>query len=181
VVCGRGTPSILRARGRLLAWSSGPSTSPLGVESMPLRVVGALLIAVAALLVAIALNNERFALEIAALPPPWSARVSRDVFLARGRFLEMYMLACAAITATAGAGMLFRKWWPVPLYGAALAALLLLGFNSLTQLLALSDFRFNNPPGVTEVLFSSTVGLLAAFGFLFRPRESTPNNRWRGP
>src|SRR5262249_31595214 len=29
VVCGRGTQSILRARGRWLAWSSGPSTSPL--------------------------------------------------------------------------------------------------------------------------------------------------------
>src|SRR5579862_3271598 len=31
VVCGRGTQSILRARGRWLAWSSGPSTSPLDV------------------------------------------------------------------------------------------------------------------------------------------------------
>jgi hypothetical protein len=29
VVCGRGTQSILRARGRWLAWSAGPSTSPL--------------------------------------------------------------------------------------------------------------------------------------------------------
>ena len=29
MVCGRGTQSILRARGRWLAWSSGPSTSPL--------------------------------------------------------------------------------------------------------------------------------------------------------
>jgi len=29
VVCGRGTQSKLRARGRWLAWSSGPSTSPL--------------------------------------------------------------------------------------------------------------------------------------------------------
>jgi len=31
VVCGRGTQSKLRARGRWLAWSAGPSTSPLGV------------------------------------------------------------------------------------------------------------------------------------------------------
>ena len=31
MVCGRGTQSKLRARGRWLAWSSGPSTSPLGV------------------------------------------------------------------------------------------------------------------------------------------------------
>ena len=31
MVCGRGTQSILRARGRWLAWSSGPSTSPLEV------------------------------------------------------------------------------------------------------------------------------------------------------
>ena len=30
MVCGRGTQSILRARGRWLAWSAGPSTSPLG-------------------------------------------------------------------------------------------------------------------------------------------------------
>ena len=29
MVCGRGTRSILRARGRWLAWSAGPSTSPL--------------------------------------------------------------------------------------------------------------------------------------------------------
>src|SRR5215472_2645384 len=32
VVCGRGTLSILRARGRWLAWSRGPSTSPLDVR-----------------------------------------------------------------------------------------------------------------------------------------------------
>ena len=29
MVCGRGTQSTLRARGRRLAWSCGPSTSPL--------------------------------------------------------------------------------------------------------------------------------------------------------
>jgi len=32
VVCGRGTQSKLRARSRWLAWSRGPSTSPLGVS-----------------------------------------------------------------------------------------------------------------------------------------------------
>ena len=39
MVCGRGTQSILRAHGRWLAWSSGPSTSPLGVV-LDSRVVG---------------------------------------------------------------------------------------------------------------------------------------------
>ena len=34
MVCGRGTQAILRARGRWLAWSSGPSTSPLDVTVM---------------------------------------------------------------------------------------------------------------------------------------------------
>ena len=32
MVCGRGTRSILRARGPWLPWSAGPSTSPLGVS-----------------------------------------------------------------------------------------------------------------------------------------------------
>jgi len=38
VVCCRGTQSILRARGRWRAWSSGPSTSPLDVCEMRPRV-----------------------------------------------------------------------------------------------------------------------------------------------
>jgi hypothetical protein len=51
VDCGRGTQSILRARGRWLAWSSGPSTSPLDaasagsdvvIASQPLRLLTAL-------------------------------------------------------------------------------------------------------------------------------------------
>jgi len=35
VVRGRGTQSILRARGRWLAWSAGPSTSPLDRRVLP--------------------------------------------------------------------------------------------------------------------------------------------------
>ena len=35
MVCGRGTQSILRARGALETWSSGPSTSPLERTMLP--------------------------------------------------------------------------------------------------------------------------------------------------
>ena len=42
MVCGRGTQSKLRARGRWLAWSSGPSTSPL--EAMAKRCATVLLV-----------------------------------------------------------------------------------------------------------------------------------------
>ena len=148
---------------------------------MPLRVVGALLIVFSLALVAMVVSGDKLSVEIAQLPMRWSLPVSRQLFLERSRFYELYVLGCAAIAASAGIGMLLRRWWPLPLYGAILAALLLATFSPLTQFLAPPDFRFKNPDSV-DVLLGSIAGLLAALGFWFRPRgKSTSNNRWRGP
>jgi hypothetical protein len=138
-------------------------------RSMALRVVGALLITLAAAFAAGAVYLGHTAVEMSSLPGRWSFPVSRELFLERSRFQGTYVIGCAGITAAAGLGMLLRKWWPLPLYGAILAAVLLATFSWLTQFFAPSDFRFDSPDPL-GALMGSSVGLLAALGYAFRPR-----------
>ena len=148
---------------------------------MPLRFVGALLIALAASFVALAVYEDHTWRAISAMPGAWTAPVSKQLFLQRIRLWEAYLVGSAALMALAGTGMLLRRWWPLPLYGATLAALLLATFSWLTQLLAPRDFQFDtsDPLGL---LMGSIVGLFAALGFMFRPRRlSVPDKRSRDP
>ena len=148
---------------------------------MFLRILGALLMIIACALIAVAVYFGHTAMEQASLPVPWHAPVSKELFLERGRFQDGYIVLCAALTAVAGLGMLLRKWWPLTLYGAILAAVLLAAFSWLTQLLAPPDFRFENPDPL-GALMGSTVGLLAALAFMCRPKSgSMPNKRLERP
>ena len=73
MVCGRGTQSILWARGRWLAWSSGPSTSPL--ERMPRLRISAVVGLALALVPPVAHADVGLPLAAVFLPPMWLAFV----------------------------------------------------------------------------------------------------------
>lgn len=146
---------------------------------MPFRLVGTLAIAASAMLAALALYSLKVSYQIAdhaastgtflPLPP--------QELIERARMNDGFLFGCALLAALGGVVMLHRRSWGM--YPLVLAGLLIPAFPWITHLLPQKYWFYG--PDLGDFLFGSTLLLVAALGFMFRPRNEImrPNNRGR--
>ena len=155
MVCGRGTPSILRARGRWLAWSSGPSTSPLESVRQLLRAALAFTLSPALGVLAVSLvlaviTRRSVEIEYTLLPIAYSV----------------------AVVVGVPAFLLARGSLPVPIWTYATVGLIAACFVSIPIMVWFRAYAW----GLLALFAGAVSGL--AFGLIL---GTDSNNRWRGP
>jgi hypothetical protein len=140
---------------------------------MPLRIVGAASIILGIGIVLLGMNQMGMAKEIAAALTSdgraWNLPVSQEVFFARSSLWGDAVIFAGVLTVTGAVGMVFRSRWG--LYVAAAAALVMLVFPLMSQLVLAKSYAFDW--SLVDLGIAAVIGLSASLAWMFRPRLGT--------
>jgi hypothetical protein len=97
----------------------------------------------------------------------WSMPVSKEVFFARSKIWGGVVISVGALTALGGVGMALRRRWGF--HAAATAAVVMLVFPRMTQILLAKEYAFDSL-SLVDFSVAALAGLSASLAWMFRPK-----------